>query len=227
MPDGKKMDGKGYVNPELGAAGLWSTPTDLARFVIELQESALGKSNKLLSKAMTQQMMTAQIENVGFGVFVDGKDASSRFSFGGSNVGFKCIMIGYLNTGQGAVVMTNSENGTQLGNEILRSISAEYGWPDYRPRERVIVSVNPAIFDAYVGEYELVPGVMLKVTKEGDRLMSQQGPQPKSELFPESETRFFVKDADATFTFVKDDKGQVVRVDIQRPTRLFQAKKVQ
>jgi CubicO group peptidase (beta-lactamase class C family) len=226
LPDGKKMDGKGYVLPELAAAGLWTTPTDIARFVIELQKSRVGKSNKVISQSMTQQMLTAKFENVGLGLFVDGQDASWRFHFGSSNVGFKSSMIGYLNNGQGAVVMTNSENGAQLGSEIFRSISAEYGWYHYRPRERVIVTVNPSIYDLYVGEYEIAPGFILKVTREGDKLMSQATNQSKSELFPESKTQFFVKDADATFTFIKDDKGQVVRVDIQRTTRLFQAKRI-
>jgi hypothetical protein len=73
------------------------------------------------------------------------------------------------------------------------------------------------------------------VTKEGDKLMSQAMPrplppsaagQPKSEMFPESETTFFVKDADAQFTFVRNDKGEVIRVNIQRSTRLFQARKI-
>jgi hypothetical protein len=144
-------------------------------------------------------------------------------------------MLGYMNSSQGVVVMTNSENGAELTAEILRSVAAEYGWPDFHPRERVIVKVDPGIYDSYVGEYEIAPGFILVVTREGDKLMSQAVPrplppsaagQPKSEMFPESETTFFVKDADAQFTFIKDDKGQVIQVIIQRATRMFQARKI-
>jgi hypothetical protein len=76
---------------------------------------------------------------------------------------------------------------------------------------------------------------MLFVSREGDKLFSRAMPiptppsmtdQPKSEMFPESDTKFFVKDADAQFTFVRNDKGQVVQVNIQRTTRLFEAKKI-
>jgi CubicO group peptidase (beta-lactamase class C family) len=226
LPDGKEIEGKWYVYPELAPAGLWTTPTDLARFLIEIQQSRVGKSNKILSPAMTRQMLTPQIENNGLGLFLDGQGSSERFSFGGSNVGFKCNMVAYVNSGQGVVVMTNSENGAQLIQEIFRSVAAEYGWPDYHPKERVVARIDPRVYDAYVGEYEIAPGFILAVTKEGDKLISQATGQPKSELFPESETVFFVKDANAQFTFVKDQKGDVVQVTMQRGTRVYPARKI-
>jgi CubicO group peptidase (beta-lactamase class C family) len=235
LPNGKEIEGKWFVYPELAPAGLWTTPSDLARLVIEVQKSRLGKSNKVLTRASTDQMLTPQIENVALGWFVDGEGNSARFSFGGANVGYKSRMLGYMNSGQGVVVMTNSENGAELGTEIIRSVAAEYGWPDFHPRERVVVTVDPRIYDSYVGEYEIAPGFILFVTREGDKLFSRAMPvptppsatgQPKSEMFPESETTFFVKDADAQFTFVKDDQGRVIQVNIQRSTRLFKARKI-
>ena len=235
LPNGKEMEGKWFVLPELAPDGLWTTPTDLARLLIEVQKARLGKSNKILSTKSINQMLTPQIDNVALGWLVDGKDDSARFSFGGSNVGYKSRMLAYMNSGRGIVVMTNGENGAELTTEILRSVAAEYGWPDFHPRERVIVKVDPAIYDSYVGEYEIAPGFILFVTREGDKLFSRAMPiptppsmtdQPKSEMFPESETTFFVKDADAQFTFVRNDKGQVVQVNIQRSTRLYEARKI-
>ena len=113
--------------------------------------------------------------------------------------------------------------------EILRSIAAEYRWPDYQPKERVIAKVDPAhvraIYDAYVGEYEVAPGLILRVTKEGDKLFSQSPGQPRSEMLPESDAAFFLRDVDAQFTFVRES-GQVVRVMIRRGAREFQARKI-
>lgn len=235
LPNGAEIKGKWFVLPELAPAGLWTTPTDLGRFVIEVQNSRLGKSNKVLSTASINLMLTPQIENIGLGLFVEGQGSSKRFSFGGANVGYKCRMVGYMNSGQGVVVMTNSENGAELIAEIIRSVAAEYGWPDFHPRERVIVKVDPQSYDSYVGEYEIAPGLILFVTREGDKLFSRAMPVPtppsaigqsKSEMFPESENTFFVKDADAQFIFVKNNKGQVIQVNIQRTTRLFQARKI-
>jgi CubicO group peptidase (beta-lactamase class C family) len=225
LPIGEPIKGGHFVYPEMAAAGLWTTPTDLARFVVELQRSFQGKSNKVLTRETTRQMLTPQIENSGLGIFVDGLDRSPRFSFSGSNVGFKSYLVGYFNSGQGAVVMTNSENGAQLVLEILRSIGAEYQWPDYHPRERIVAKVDPSIYDAYVGEYEVAPGLILSVTKESDRLFSQSPGQPRSEMLPESETTFFLRDIDAQFTFVRE-AGQVVRVTILRGGREFQARKI-
>jgi len=235
LPNGKEIEGKWFVLPELAPAGLWTTPADLARLLIEVQKARLGKSNKVLSANSTKLMLTPEIDNVALGWLVDGKDDSARFSFGGSNVGYKSRMLAYMNSGRGIVVMTNGENGAELTTEILRSVAAEYGWPDFHPRERVIAKVDPAIYDAYVGEYEIAPGFILFVSREGDKLFSRAMPiptppsmtdQPKSEMFPESETTFFVKDADATFTFIKNNNGQVIQVNIQRTTRLFPAKKI-
>ncbi len=173
----------------------------------------------------TRQMLTPQFENSGLGLFIDGTDRSRRFSHSGSNVGYKAYLVGYFDSGQGAVVMTNSENGAQLMLEVLRSIAAEYGWPDYQPRERVITKIDPSIYDAYVGEYEVAPGLILKVTKEGDKLFSQSPGQPRSEMLAESETTFFLRDIDAQFTFVREGE-QTVRVVIRRGAREFQARKI-
>ena len=235
LPNGKEMNGKWFVLPELAPDGLWTTPTDLAHLLIEVQKARLGKSQKVLSTKSTNLMLTPAIDNVALGWLVDGKDESARFSFAGANVGYKCRMVAYMNSGRGVVVMTNSENGAELTAEILRSVAAEYAWPDFHPRERVIVKVDPRILDSYVGEYEIAPGFILFVSKEGDKLFSRAMPvptppsatdQPKSEMFPESENTFFVKDADAQFTFIKNDQGQVIQVNIQRTTRLFEAKKI-
>jgi len=224
LPDGQVIKGGHFRNPELAPAGLWSTPTDLAKLVLEIQNSLHGKSERVLSREMTRKMLTPQIENSGLGLFVDGTDRARRFTHTGSNVGFKSYLVGYFDSGQGAVVMTNSENGAQLILEILRSIAAEYGWPDYRMKERVVAKIDPSIYDAYVGEYEVAPGLILTVTKEGDKLFSQSPGQPRSEMLPESDTTFFLRDIDAQFTFVREG-GQTVRVVIRRG-REFQARKI-
>lgn len=227
LPNGEQIEGGWHVHPELAAAGLWSTPTDLAQLVIEIQKSNEGKSNRILSKEMTKTMLSPQIENIGLGVQVDGQGPSSRFITSGSNVGYKSYAVGYIQSGQGAVVMTNSENGAQLALEILRSISAEYGWPDYRPRERVISKSDPAVYDDYVGEYDLgIPGPRVTITREGDKLFSQGPAQPKAEMLPESPNTFFLKEVDASFTFVRDEKGQVSEVIIRRGGRDYKAKRI-
>lgn len=81
------------------------------------------------------------------------------------------------------------------------------------PSQRKAVKVDPALFDAYVGVYELKPGFSLAVTREGDRLFVQPTDQPKLELFPESETKFFLREVDAQLVFVRGEGGDRGRVE--------------
>jgi CubicO group peptidase (beta-lactamase class C family) len=226
LPNGKAIAGGWYRYPEAAAAGLWTTPTDLARLVAELQKAATGKSERLLSLSSANMMLTPQIENTGLGLMIDGNGGSRRFSFSGSNVGYKAFMVGYVNSGQGAVVMTNSENGAPLVMEILRAIAAEYGWPDYHPRERIVTKIDPAVYSDYIGEYELAPGAVVTITRVGNKLISQGPGQPQAELLPESPTTFFLRDVDASFIFIKDESGRVVQLNIRRGGREFQAKRI-
>ena len=84
--------GRWHVYPEMAAAGLWTTPSDLARFAIEIQQSLIGKSNKVISAEMTRQMLTDQKNSVGLGLFLAGKGPTLRFSHGGRDEGFDAFL---------------------------------------------------------------------------------------------------------------------------------------
>lgn len=169
--NGAKIKGNWHTYPEMAAAGLWTTPSDLARFAIEIQKSKSGKSNRVLSIEMVNEMLTPQIGGWGLGLELRGKNKSARFAHGGGNEGYRCLMVAYTDSGQGAVVMTNSVNGTNFTEEIMRSIAKEYGWFDYFPKAKVIVSIDPKIYDAYVGKYQFAPNFILTITNENGKLM--------------------------------------------------------
>jgi CubicO group peptidase (beta-lactamase class C family) len=126
---GKEIHGGWHIYPEMAAAGLWTTPSDLAQFAIELQLSKQGKANHVLSRETTNQMLTRQISDVGLGMMLTGKGESEQFDHGGSNEGFKCLLAATMNTGQGVVIMTNGDQGGRLSNEIRDAVAAEYHWP--------------------------------------------------------------------------------------------------
>ncbi len=205
--NGELVKGKFHAYPEMAAAGLWTTSTDLAKFAIEVQKSKAGKSNKVLSQAMTVEMLKKQSGDYGLGIGVGGEGNQASFSHGGSNEGFKCNLFAYSETGQGAVVMTNGDLGGQLASEIFRSIAREYGWPDFKPTERVMATVNPEIFKAYVGEYDVRGKVIVSV--ENGKLYLQPPGGGKDELFPASETEFFLTVQNLRIVFTKDAQGAV------------------
>lgn len=130
--DGSVVPGKWHRYPEMAAASMWTTPSDLARLAIEVQNSFAGKTNKVLTREMTKAMLTPGIETFGLGLFLgEPGDARPSFRHSGGTQGFRNMMFAYTSTGEGAVVMINSENGDELLGEILRAISREYGWTNY------------------------------------------------------------------------------------------------
>lgn len=127
--DGLMVDGGWRLHPEQAAAGLWSTPSDLARLLIAIQRAAAGQNQGLLSPAMTTEMLSPQIGPSGLGFVIMGQGESRIFRHSGSNVGYRARAIGYVQGGRGAVVMTNGDAGTALIEEILGSIARAYAWP--------------------------------------------------------------------------------------------------
>jgi CubicO group peptidase (beta-lactamase class C family) len=223
---GEPIKGKWHIYPEMAAAGLWTTPSDLARFAIELQKCRVGKSKRVLSTHMAQQMLTAQIGDAGLGVFLAGSGQMWRFSHGGANEGFRAMMVAYAESGCGAVVMANSDSGADLYQAILRSIAEEYGWPDYRPKVRSVVAVDPKVYALYAGHYQISPDLLLTVTTEEGKLFAQATKQPKVQLHPDSKTRFFVTEAEVQMTFFPDDKGDVSEVVVSVDGQELKAKRI-
>lgn len=117
---------------------LWITPSDLASYVIQLMLAYNGRSEQLISQEMAEEMLSPQIniprnplmDAYGFGFDLQTKNEPLVAFHTGGTWGSTAIVLIYPETGQGAVVMTNSANGSNLRFEILFSIAAEYGWPE-------------------------------------------------------------------------------------------------
>lgn len=207
--DGTPVQGGPHTYPEMAAAGLWTTPSDLCRYVIEVQNSLEGKANHVLSQSMTQQMVTPGKGGWGLGLQLGGSTTDAWFSHGGVNAGYESLFVGYDHNGEGAAVMTNAQGGERLAAEVMSAIAVAYDWPDFRPAVRAEVKVDPAVLARYVGTYQLDPNFSIAFTLEGDQLMTQATNQPKFPIYPESQTKFFLKVADAEVEFFSDNKGQV------------------
>lgn len=207
--DGKPVPGGAHTYPELAAAGLWTTPTDLARYCIEIQHSLKGEWNHVLSQEMTKQMLTPGMGEYGLGLAIGGPATNPYFGHGGVNEGFESNMTAYEKDGEGAVVMTNAQGGLRLIDEVMRSIAAAYHWPDFQPKVRATVTVDPKILASYAGTYELTPKFSLAVRVEDGHLVTQATGQSSFSMLAESETKFFPSAFDAEIEFFKDDQGTV------------------
>ena len=105
---GERIPGGSHTYPEMAAAGLWTTPSDLGKYIIETQLSLQNKANHVLNRDWTQQMLTPGKGNWGLGVELGGSTANPYFTHGGVNEGFQSLFVGYEHHGDGAVVMTNA-----------------------------------------------------------------------------------------------------------------------
>jgi CubicO group peptidase (beta-lactamase class C family) len=125
--DGTSVDGRWHVYPEMAAAGLWTTPSDLARIAIEVSLASAGRSSRVLSQAMTKQMLTEQMPRVGLGFGLG--PAPHQFRHNGANEGFRAYLTAFADTGSGVAIMANSENGSRIFDFIAASVGREYRWP--------------------------------------------------------------------------------------------------
>jgi len=187
---GAMVKGRWHVYPEMAAAGLWTTPSDLARVILAVQ-----RPGKVLTAETTTLMTTAVKEQYGLGFSVGGKGAGATFSHGGGNEGFRCLLFGYLTRGQGAVVMTNGDSGGALATEILRAIAAEYGWPDYKQVEKKVAQVEVTTLRRYEGKYRFPDGPPASVQVFDGKLVVKPPGGRAVDLLPSSDTEFFSRDS--------------------------------
>lgn len=134
--DGSEVKGKYHVYPEQAAAGLWTNPTDLSKYIIETQLSYEGKSQKVLTQQFTRLRLTPYIDQrAALGVFIDKKGDAGYFQHGGADEGFLSQYYGSLEGGDGVVVMVNSDNGRIL-QEIVTSVATVYKWKGFVSPEK-------------------------------------------------------------------------------------------
>jgi hypothetical protein len=188
------------------AGSLYSTVEDLFAW-----NEALF-SDILLSAKSREAMMTVNKHDYAYGLAVNRLFNRKMVSHGGGINGFSTFLARFPEEKVTIVVLRNADYGSN-NNKISEDLAAiVFGEKIEVPHERVAIKIDPKILDAYVGQYELNPNFIITMTREGDRLMTQATGQPKFELFPESEIKFFLKVVDAQVTFVKDDKGVVTHL---------------
>jgi CubicO group peptidase (beta-lactamase class C family) len=172
--DGAVLPGGWNTYPELVAAGLWTTPSDLARLIIEVQKAAVNNQGAVLSQQTAMEILTKQPNSIcglGYGL-IDGK-GGLIFQHTGSNSGYKTFFGGYKGRGQGVAVMTNGDNGYTLCMEIVRAVAKVYGWADFKPEETNLIEVPPSVLQSYAGDYEQTNGekMTFQVYTSGNGLM--------------------------------------------------------
>lgn len=145
--NGVAVEGKWHTYPEMAAAGLWTTPKDLAQFIIYIQNTLKGEKTKSLNPFYVKEMITRQkigdkdIDS-GLGLFLKNEGTDLVFGHDGQDEGFIARLSGYAYRGQGVVIMMNNDSGWELMEEIINSVADTYHWPHFEPIEKTTVSID-------------------------------------------------------------------------------------
>lgn len=243
---GAAVEGGWRVHPELAAAGLWTTPTDLAKLIIDVAKSRRGDAGRLLSSDLTRQMLSPHQDGMGLGFVVREDGAQGYFAHSGANAGYFAHLEMLADTGQGIVIMTNADAGQALASLLIASVANEYDWPlpdrrhvvgaraerlfaqfDRVANKRVKIDVDPAVLTRYVGKYQLAPDLLFDISLAEGQLRVQLGDQPQFPLHAESASKFFLDAVDAQVTFVLDASGRPSALVLHQGGKDQQAPKVE
>jgi CubicO group peptidase (beta-lactamase class C family) len=222
--DGSVVKGRWLIYPQMAAAGLWTTPSDLARFAIGVRQAFAGKPGSVLSQETARQMLTVQPPSAdgGLGVGLDSKELDSktlRFSHSGRDDGFDACLLAYASTGQGVVIMMNANENSGIYRRIMRVIAQHYHWPDYpkplAPKQPVI-HVDTKALAACTGYYDY-QSAPLSVTVTKGKLIGKIGSGLYDEFLPETNTTFFLPDQGNEVSFDRNAAGDVIGITWNTP----------
>jgi len=227
--NGVMLPGGWRTYPELIAAGLWTTPSDLSRLLIEVQKAATFNKGALLTQETALRILTLTQQpksSMGLGfVLVDGK-GGLIFNHSGSVFGYKSYVTAYRDRGQGIAVMMNGDNGYALIMEIMRSVAKVYGWPDDGVSKAGLIDVPLSTLQSYAGNYTATldgQALEIEIYLAGNALMiksSLLGTGSRSDLYPTSTNTFLLRDdtiITGTLVFLKDESGNVNSFTISTP----------
>lgn len=201
-----------WVSPMLNTTAdgsLYFTVLDMAKW-----DAALY-TEKLLKRGSLDQMWTpvklngGKTQAYGFGWSFGDLKGHRLIEHGGAWQGFTTYIARYVDDKLTVIVLTNLAGGDP--GKIAHGVAGLYN-PELAPPAHKAVAIDPKTFDAYVGEYELAPDFRLTISRAADRFYLQAAAQPRVEIFPESNTKFFLKAIDAQLTFVKDASGKVTQL---------------
>ena len=206
----KPVSGHWHVYPEQAAAGLWTTPADLMRFVLAIQGAHAGAPGALLPSDLTRELLTPQAPNasMGLGLLVAGEGPTKRFQHGGDDQGFVAWASGFVERGDGVAVMTNSDAGMWVIEPLLEAVAREYGWPN--DDKTVPAGATEREAEACAGRYVADDARPFGFEHSEGRLLLHIDGQEPVELVPASAFEWHAVPLRLTVAFERADDGRPV-----------------
>jgi len=205
---GSVFEGYWQTIPSLAGGGLWSTPSDLCLFAIEVQKALRGESS-IISQELAEEMLTVHIGSYGLGLALRGEEENLAFSHGGDISGYHNFLFAYARRGQGVAVMTNAQNGSYLYQEILRSVATVYDWPHLKPSVISPVQIPMETLNSFTGRYIFNDVLPVEVTIENDHLRMEGDDGRIFLWYPDSDNHFIDLLTGWQLEFIFDEENEV------------------
>lgn len=197
------------------AGGMYSTTGDLYRWARAVQTHQFLTSESW-KQAFTPIGKTKWSYGWGTNTF---KTANDLVFQNGNLPGFGTYFMLFPKEDIVIIALSNVDDASDLTSlePIARDlVFITFGLPYQIPKNRKAIALSQTVLRQYVGNYQLAPERILAITLENEKLFLQVTGQGKLEIFPESETDFFLKVVDAQLTFHKSDSGQVSQVVVHQ-----------
>ncbi len=187
--NGEEVEGKWPIYPEMAAAGLWTTPSQLILYAKEIQQIHQTQKNGLLRANTVNDMLTPGMNDHGLGPAV----TEHTFGHGGADEGFRADLVAWKEHPIAVVIMVNSDNGSII-REIKLSIAKEYGLPGIEPTKRTIQELSTAELQRFTGKYNIPDLGEVEIVVK-DNGLEHIAPFVNEPLFllPASDSSFFNK----------------------------------
>jgi len=221
----KEMPGKYYIYPEQAPDGLWTNPTDYAKFILALQRS-LKEDGGFLNKKMANEMITPVLEgsDSALGVFIKEKGGEKYFTHTGANMGYRSIYYGSFSTGNGVVILINSDNDKIL-DELVNSVAVAYNWKGfYNPEVRKLATLPDTLKNQYIGEYQSdQPALTIKVIRRnGELQLSASGNGNFERMYFTGNGSFFLMSSPNTLAAITNaDDGKTCNMVVKQGDKIL------
>ncbi|MGK6341455.1 serine hydrolase [Chryseobacterium sp. DT-3] len=203
--EGVKVAGKHHIYPEQAPAGLWTTAEDLSKFIIDVQNTLSGKSSTIISQKTAEEFTTPFIDPfMGLGVFLENREGHIYFNHGGWNEGFSSRFIASKTSGDGIVVLTNT-NKPEFVEELVRSVAEVYHWPEFNSPVNKVLPLNNEDF-SYTGRYSNDTYGFFKIYSEKGKLMAVNNTETPMELLKTGKDTYAVREWDFKLKLVKNSQ---------------------
>ena len=202
------------------SGALYSTTEDLYLWDRALYTEAL------VSKESLDKMFTPYTKQYGYGWGIVNLFNRKMAGHNGEIEGYRTNMSRFVDDYACIIILSNCEQ-TPIGKMSMDLAAILFGEEYSKPKKKSVVKVEAGVLEEYTGTYELSPDFTFVITRDNTRLFCRATGQPKLEIFPESETTFFLKQVEAQIRFVRDEKNRVEKLILHQGGRDMGAVKVE